>query len=264
MKDDCMTFQQRGLFQQGFQQFTPGELRQLEWGLRFTPFTCSLIAAYGLFTQQPNVLFAVSVLGMWAFFFPASHPMDLIYNRLIAPAFKAVRLPENPFQRRLACLSAGIMNFAAAVLFLLGLPIAALTVGIILLFMQAIVITTHFCTLSWMYEGAMRLLGKWQLPLKDSEAKSFLEQGATLVDVRSQSEYANGSVTGAINLPLENIHKCVDRFAEGSFLLFCASGTRSHIAMEKLKALGIEHTYNLGALPRARNLLDSLSASVIK
>ena len=256
MKDNCMTFQQRGLFQQGFQQFTPAELKQLEWGLRFTPLACSLIAAYGLFTQQPFILFGVSILGLWAFFFPASHPMDLIYNHLIAPLFDAVKLPENPFQRRLARLSAGIMNFAAAVLFLAGLPIAAFTVGITLLILQAIVITTHFCTLSWMYEGAMRLFGKWQLPLNEVKARSLMDQGAILVDVRSQNEFAAGSVDGAVNYPLEDLQNCTGDFQEGHFLLFCASGTRSHIASEKLKALGIHNIDNIGALSRVKILCN--------
>jgi rhodanese-related sulfurtransferase/putative effector of murein hydrolase LrgA (UPF0299 family) len=256
MKDDCMTFQQRGLFQQGFQHFTPAELKQLEWGLRFTPMACSLIAAYGLFTQQPTILFGVAVLGMWAFFFPASHPMDLIYNQLVAPLFNAVKLPENPFQRRLACLSAGVMNFAAAILFLMEFPLAALVVGITLLILQAIVITTHFCTLSWVYEGAMRLFGKWQLPLGESKAQSLISEGAKLVDVRSQNEFAEGSVAGAINIPLESLENCTDQFTEGHFMLFCASGTRSHIATEKLKALGIHNIDNIGALSRVRELVN--------
>ncbi len=257
MKDTCMTFQQRGLFQQGFQHFTPQELKQLEWGLRFTPLACSLLAAYGLFTQQPIILYAVSVLGLWAFFLPASHPMDMLYNHVVAPVFGAVKLPENPFQRRLACLSAGVMNFAAASLFLLGMPTAALVVGIFLLIMQAIVITTHFCTLSWMYEGVMRMLGKWELPLTEEKVKSYLAQGATLVDVRSQNEFASGSVQGALNYPLENLEDCGDIFQQGSFLLFCASGTRSHIASEKLKALGLINIYNAGALPKVKELAEA-------
>ncbi|MFT7132899.1 MAG: rhodanese-related sulfurtransferase [Cyclobacteriaceae bacterium] len=257
MKDNCMTFQQRGLFQQGFQQFTPAELKQFEWGLRFTPLVCSLIAAVGLFMQQPYILFGVSVLGFWAFFFPASHPMDLFYNHLIAPIFKAVKLPENPFQRRLACLSAGIMNLAAGALFLLGLPIAALVVGITLLILQAIVITTHFCTLSWMYEGAMRLLGKWQLPLEEKTVIALFNEGAVLVDVRSQHEFADGTIAGALNMPLENIEHCTDQLKAGHYLLFCASGTRSHIATEKLNALGINNIDNVGALSRVRALVGT-------
>ncbi len=261
MNDDCMTFQQRSLFQQGYQRYTPGELRQLEWGLRFTPAACSLIAAYGLLTQQPPVLFAVAVLGFWAFFFPAAHPMDLIYNHLVRPLFGAVRLPANPLQRRLACLSAGIMNLAAGILFLVEMPVAAYVVGITLLILQAIVITTHFCTLSWMYEGLMRMLGKWQLPVADSTARKLLAEGAGLVDVRSQNEFAAGSVEGAHNFPLEELDELADRMKEGTWLLFCASGMRSHIATEKLHAMGLRNIHNLGSLERVRSIVEQPASS---
>lgn len=253
MARECdLSFQQKSLFQQGYQQYTPAELKQLEWGLRFTPAVCSIVAAYGLYIQQPGILFAVAVLGMWAFFFPAGHPMDLIYNHAVRYIFDAVKLPANPFQRRLACFAAGLMNTAAGILFILKLPVIAVIVGISLLVLQAIVIFTHFCTLSWMYEGLMRLLGKWQVPVDEFEAKLMLKDGAKLIDVRSQNEYANQSIQGAVNLPLEDLEQHVDNFRDGKCLLFCNSGTRSHIATEKLKAFGIDEIYNLGDLSRAR------------
>ena len=256
-KECSMSFQQRSLFQQGFQKYTPKELKQLEWGLRFTPAVCSLIAAYGLYSQQPVLLFAVAVLGLWAFAFPAAHPVDLFYNYLVRPVFGAVKLPANPFQRRLACLSAGLMNIIAGSLFLLEMPVAAIAVGVSLLVLQAIVIFTHFCTLSWMYEGAMRLLGKWQKPLAESEAKQMLSNGAKIVDVRSQNEFAKESLEGAINLPLEDLEHLLDEFKQGICLLFCNSGTRSHIASEKLKSHGISDIHNLGDYNRARQILQT-------
>jgi len=254
-KECSMSFQQRSLFQQGFQRFSPEELKQLEWGLRFTPAACSLIAAYGLYVQQPYILFAVAALGIWAFFFPAAHPMDLIYNHMVRPLFGAVKLPENPLQRRLACLSAGLMNIAAGTLFIFDMPIVATVVGVSLLFLQAIVIFTHFCTLSWMYEGVMRLAGKWQKPIEISQAQSFLSNGAKLIDVRSQNEFAKDSLVGAINLPLEDLEHLVDEFKQGICLLFCNSGTRSHIASEKLKGHGVNDIYNLGDLTRAKEIV---------
>lgn len=258
MAKQCdMTFQQRSLFQQGYQRFSPQELKQLEWGLRFTPAACSLIAAYGLYVQQPYILFAVAALGIWAFFFPAAHPMDLLYNHVVRHLFGAVRLPENPLQRRLACLSAGMMNIAAAALFLLGLPVAAIVVGVSLLVLQAIVIFTHFCTLSWMYEGVMRMLGKWQTPVETGEAQKMLRSGARLIDVRSQNEFARESLPGAINLPLEDLEHCLAEFGEGECLLFCNSGTRSHIASEKLKQHGIQGVFNLGDFNRARQVVEA-------
>jgi rhodanese-related sulfurtransferase len=250
-----MSFQQKGLFQQGYQEYSPGELKQLEWGLRFTPFVCSAITAYGLFTQQPMVLFAVSLLGIWAFLAPAAHPMDLIYNYGVRHLIGAVALPENPFQRRLACLAAGVMNFSAAALFLMNLPTAALTVGILLLALQAIVITTHLCVLSWMYEGIMRGLGKWQAPIALEEAETLLANGALLIDVRSPGEFAAGALTGAINLPGEQIGQHLDTLRGQACLLYCQSGTRSQIATEKLRELGLTSVYDLGSKSRAEALV---------
>ena len=254
VKETNMSFQQRSLFQQGYQRFTPAELKQLEWGLRFTPAACSFIAAYGLLIQQPYLLFAVAALGIWAFFFPAAHPMDLLYNHGVRHLFGAVKLPENPLQRRLACLSAGMMNIAAGTLFVMQLPVAAIVVGVSLLFLQAIVIFTHFCTLSWMYEGVMRMLGKWQKPVDEDKAAMLIKSGAKLVDVRSQNEYAKESIDGAINLPLEDLEHFLEHFKQGVCLLFCNSGTRSHIASEKLKTHGISEIYNLGHFERAQKI----------
>ena len=256
MSTTCeLSFQQKSLFQQGYQHYSAQELKQLEWGLRFTPAVCSAITAYGLYTQQPYVLFFVGILGMWAFFFPAGHPMDLIYNRLVRHVFNAIELPENPFQRRLACFAAGIMNTSAAILFLTGFSVIAIAVGVTLLLLQAIVITTHFCTLSWMYEGLMRMLGKWKTPMDLNEAKSMIENGAMVVDVRSQNEFASESIECTVNLPLENLDDNTDKFKGQTTLVFCNSGTRSHIAMEKLQHYGVENVFNLGGFTRAKELM---------
>ena len=134
MSKSCdLSFQQKSLFQQGFQRFSAQELKQLEWGLRFTPLVCSVLTAYALYFQLPILLFIVAGLGIWAFLFPAGHPMDLIYNHGVRHLFGAVKLPANPFQRRLACFSAGVMNVIAAVFFLASMPVAALIVGGMLL-----------------------------------------------------------------------------------------------------------------------------------
>ena len=255
VRNQELSFQQKSLFQQGYQQFTPLELKQLEWGLRFTPAVCSLITATALYYQSPAVLFIVAALGIWAFFFPARHPMDLLYNHAVRHLFGAVKLPENPFQRRLACMAAGVMNIIAGTLFLAGLPVAALIVGGMLLVLQAIVIFTHFCTLSWMYEGVMRMLGKWHQPIDVDHARALLNQGAKLVDVRSPNEYAKETVVGAINVPLEEIHQHLHKIKDGSCIVFCNSGTRSHIAAQKLKSHhGHQQVFNVGPMEKARLL----------
>jgi len=249
-----LSFQQKSLFQQGYQRFTPAELKQLEWGLRFTPLACSLMTAYALYYQIPTMLLVVAGLGIWAFFFPAKHPMDLLYNHGVRHLFNAVKLPENPFQRRLACLAAGAMNVIAASLFYLQMPTAALVVGGLLLVLQAIVIFTHFCTLSWMYEGIMRLFNKWHAPIEMEHAASLLQNGAMLIDVRSPNEFSKETIKGAINVPLEELHHHLDKVKNSVCLVFCNSGTRSHIAAEKLKGHGHANVFNVGAFSRAEQL----------
>jgi len=258
MAKQCdLSFQQKSLFQQGYQSYTPAELKQLEWGLRFTPGICSLIALYGLIFQLPIVLFAVAALGLIAFFLPKSHPMDLLYNHGVRHLFNSVALPPNPFQRRLACMSAGIMNIIAASLFLFELPIAAYIVGGMLLTLQAIVIFTHFCTLSWMYEGVMRLLGLWSKPLDVEKAKKLLSSGAVIIDVRGPDEFSNKHLLDAVNMPLEELENFAHKLKDMTALLYCNSGTRSHIGTQKLLNSGLTQVYDIGDFDRAEMITQS-------
>jgi uncharacterized membrane protein YphA (DoxX/SURF4 family) len=214
-----LSFQHRSIVQQGYGSFTPQQLKEIEWGLRFTPFTCALMTLYGLATQQPWVLFGVSVLGVWAFVAPAAHPMDMLYNHGVRHLFGAVKLPPNPFQRRLACLSAAGMNVTAGVLFTVGLPTLALAVGGCLLVLQAIVIATHFCVLSWMYEGVARMLGKWNPPIELAAARQLVGEGASIVDVRSPQEFAEEHLDCAVNVPLETLSENLHQLPSGTLLV---------------------------------------------
>jgi len=253
-----LTFQQRSLVQQGYQQFTPQQLCEIAWGLRFTPFVCALIALYGLVTRQPWVLFTVALLGIWAFLFPAAHPMDWLYNHVVGPIFGAARIPPNPLQRRLACLSAAIMNTLAGTLFLVGLPMAAFMVGGLLLVLQAIVITTHFCALSWMYEGVARMLGNWNLPVEPAVAHRLLREGARVIDVRTPQEYSEKHLECASNHPLESMSENLDKLPSGVLLLHCKSGMRSNMATQLLKKNGFQNVYNLGSFERAKSIVDAV------
>jgi rhodanese-related sulfurtransferase len=251
-----LSFQQRSLFQQGYQTYSAAELKQLEWGLRFTPTACSALTLVGLLWQLPLLLFAVAILGIWAFFAPGAHPMDMLYNHGVRRLVGAVPLPPNPFQRRLACLAAGVMNATAAALLLGGLTTAAWIVGGMLLALQAIVITTHFCALSYLYEGLMRLVGRWHQPLSDDEAQRLYREGALLIDVRGPEEFAADTIDGAINIPVDGIeHSAGELREKGPLLLYCRSGMRSQIAAEKLRQAGLEQAHDLGAVARLKKLL---------
>lgn len=255
-ESSSLKFQHKCLVQQGYQGLNAGELRQLEWGLRFTPAVCSALTVVGLVLQLPALLFAVSALGIWAFFAPAAHPMDLLYNNAIRPLLGAVKLPPNPFPRRLACLAAGVMNSAAAVLFLVGAPYVAIGVGVTLLFLQAIVIFSHFCTLSWMLEGIVHLVKrKKNASLDSQQVQTLLSNGALLIDVRTQSEFVRDHLQGAMNVPLDQIKNHKTTVAGNCCLLYCASGMRSRIASKQLRSLGVIEVHNLGSLTNARKMM---------
>lgn len=74
------------------------------------------------------------------------------------------------------------------------------------------------------------------------------KNGAILLDVRSASEFANGSAPGTINIPLQ---KLGDRLGEISkkfpVVVCCASGTRSGMAKLMLNKNGYKNVYNIGA-----------------
>ena len=64
----------------------------------------------------------------------------------------------------------------------------------------------------------------------------------TIVDVRSQAEFAGGHVEGSVNIPLQEVPNRVEEFRKMSqpIQLCCASGNRSGQATAFLKGNGIE------------------------
>ncbi len=273
-----LTLGQRNLFQQGFQSYTRCELNSLNMGLRFTPFLCMLFGTWGLLTHNLYMLSSIAAIGFIAAFFPSKHPFDLIYNHIIRHIFKAEKLPSNPLQRRLACLGAGFMNASIALLFLFDptvhqIPLSEVTLsishlgsqaqfayalGFILLFMQIIVFSNHFCALSWAYEKLINLMGGGEnQPISEEHVKRLMKLGAKIVDVRDADDFQQGHIEGAINIPLETLKDSDIRqqLSEDIILSYCHNGKFSHIAQELLRKHGIALSYNLGSFERARTLL---------
>ncbi len=67
-----------------------------------------------------------------------------------------------------------------------------------------------------------------------------------LVDVRTEEEYALGSIQGAINIPLDDIRGRLSEFdSNKKVYLFCQVGLRGYLAARVLKLNGFEKVYNL-------------------
>lgn len=71
---------------------------------------------------------------------------------------------------------------------------------------------------------------------------------ATIVDVRSENEFASGHVEGSINIPLETVPNKIDDFKDMSkpLILCCLSGGRSGQATAFLQQSGVEDVHNGG------------------
>jgi rhodanese-related sulfurtransferase len=213
-----------------------------------------LAAIFGLVTHNPALLFLLAILGIAPFWFPAWHPVDRFYNHVVAPLLGATRLPPNPFPRRIACVSAGILNTAAAIALMQGAIYVAYGIGGLLFILQLIVNTTHFCLASFLIEIGLRMIGK-SLPtalIEGDEANRLIQNGAILIDVRDRSEFAIGHLPSATNIPLTSLKGEIPKLRENGqqIVLYCATGGRAKIAHGLLAQSGVCGIHNLGTMER--------------
>ena len=69
-----------------------------------------------------------------------------------------------------------------------------------------------------------------------------------LIDVRTKDEFMYNHLDGAINIPLQDINKKIERFVPNKksvIILYCEYGGRSKKALNKLNKLGYINIYNL-------------------
>ena len=73
------------------------------------------------------------------------------------------------------------------------------------------------------------------------QAAAALEQGATVVDVREPSEYADGHLPGAVNIPMGQLPGRTDELdKETTTYVVCASGNRSGAMTDFLAGSGFD------------------------
>lgn len=80
------------------------------------------------------------------------------------------------------------------------------------------------------------------------ELRSKAAQGAILIDVRSNQEYREGHLQGAINIPDFEIANRVQKEIPKRnqlIVLYCQYGGRSKNAMVTMKKMGYTNVYNL-------------------
>jgi rhodanese-related sulfurtransferase len=70
------------------------------------------------------------------------------------------------------------------------------------------------------------------------EVERAIEDGTTLVDVRSPLEFADGAIPKAVNIPLEELRLRAAEIPAGPVIVTCAVGQRGHTATRLLSQLG--------------------------
>ena len=95
-----------------------------------------------------------------------------------------------------------------------------------------------------------KLMSMRRSPAQLAQIQTAIDHGAILLDVRSASEFATGSLPGARNTPVAQLGSILSELqTEGRpVVVFCASGTRAGLAMRALKAAGIRPLHNLGTV----------------
>jgi phage shock protein E len=76
---------------------------------------------------------------------------------------------------------------------------------------------------------------------------NLIKEGAFLVDVRTEDEFAEGHVNGSTNIPLDQVASQMEKFkGKEQIIVFCRSGNRSGQAKMILEQNGIKNVINGG------------------
>ena len=87
--------------------------------------------------------------------------------------------------------------------------------------------------------------------IEPDEAEVLLSNGAVLIDVRTEEEFAEKSVEGSVNIPLDMLEEKLAAYDTDTVMIFvCASGMRAAKAVQTAEQLGFTNVYNLGSIDK--------------
>ena len=83
----------------------------------------------------------------------------------------------------------------------------------------------------------------------------LVKNGATILDVRSKSEYAGGHIKGSINISVDTLRNNLDKLKDKNkpIITCCASGMRSVSAKSILTSNGYTQVFNGGGWSSLQN-----------
>ncbi|GMR01270.1 MAG: hypothetical protein BMS9Abin19_0638 [Gammaproteobacteria bacterium] len=79
--------------------------------------------------------------------------------------------------------------------------------------------------------------------------QEILGEGGQLIDVRTPVEFNQGSLNGAVNMPIESFQYLKDSIDSSKpVLLYCRTGARSGMVKNYLDQLGFDQVHNIGGI----------------
>lgn len=98
---------------------------------------------------------------------------------------------------------------------------------------------------AWLFGGGGSAIER----IDGLRARALVEDGATLLDVRTPAEFAQGHLPNAVNIPVDAIARRVGELDRTKpVIVYCRSGHRSQGAGKQLRNLGFRDVYDLGSL----------------
>ncbi|WP_283637295.1 rhodanese-like domain-containing protein [Aquaticitalea lipolytica] len=91
---------------------------------------------------------------------------------------------------------------------------------------------------------------------KKRQVQDFLDNGAVVLDVRTQREWDKGHIENSKHIPLDDLHNHVDELKQMNkpFVVCCESGIRSAKAAKFLNLNNIEATNGGGWVSLSKKL----------
>ncbi len=82
-------------------------------------------------------------------------------------------------------------------------------------------------------------------------ARRLVDEGALLLDVRSESEFAERHVRGALNIPVQALAQRLHELPakQHPIVVHCRSGMRSATAADLLRKAGWTRVHDIGGYP---------------
>jgi len=79
--------------------------------------------------------------------------------------------------------------------------------------------------------------------------QKVMGEGGQLIDVRTPVEFNQGSLDGAINMPVDSFLSLKDGIDSSKpVLLYCRTGARSGMVKNYLDQLGYDEVHNIGGI----------------